>query len=86
MESLIIVYYYYDKGYNVFVTIEFFPRIDVMMTESTINFPYHDTQESPGVHPSFVACLKDPRLLAIPRYLDTVLITRLPFDFLILVG
>ena len=56
------------------------------MTESTINFPYHDTQESPGVHPSFVACLKDPRLLAIPRYLDTVLITRLPFDFLILVG
>ena len=24
MEPLILVYYYYDKGYNVFVTIEFF--------------------------------------------------------------
>ena len=86
MKLLILVYYYYDEGYNVFVTIEFFPRIDVMMTESTINFPYQDTQEPPGVHPSFVACLKDPKLLAVPRYLDTVLITRLPFDFLILVG
>ena len=39
MELLIIVYYYYDEGYNVFVTIEFFPRIDVIMAESTINPP-----------------------------------------------
>ena len=44
MEPLIIVYYYYDKGYNVFVTIEFFPHIDVMITESTINSPDQDTQ------------------------------------------
>ena len=39
MEFLIIVYYYCDEGYNVFVTIEYFPYIDVMMAESTINPP-----------------------------------------------
>ena len=45
METLIIVYYYYyDEGHNVFVTIEFFPHIDVMITESTINSPDQDTQ------------------------------------------
>ena len=44
MEPLIIVYYYYDKGYNVIVTIEFFPHIDVMMAESTINSHNQDTQ------------------------------------------
>ena len=50
MEPLIIVYYYYDEGYNVFVTIEFFFHIDVMMAESTINSPDQDTQGSPGVN------------------------------------
>ena len=50
MEPLIIVYYHYDEWYNVFVTIEFFPHIDVMMAESTINFPDQDTQEPPGVN------------------------------------
>ena len=44
MELLIIVYYYYDEGYNVFITIEFFPHIDVMMAESTINSLDQDTQ------------------------------------------
>ena len=34
MEPLILVYYYYYEGYNVFVTIEFFPHIDVMMAEN----------------------------------------------------
>ena len=43
MEPLIIVYYYYDEGYNVIVTIEFFPHIDVMMAESTINSLDQDT-------------------------------------------
>ena len=33
MEPLIIIYYYYYEGYNVFVTIEFFLHIDVMMAE-----------------------------------------------------
>ena len=50
MEPLIIVYYYYDEGYNLFVTIEFFPHIDVMITESTINSPNQDTQRPPGVN------------------------------------
>ena len=50
MEPLIIVYYYYDEGYNVFITIEFFPHIDVMMAKSTIKSPDLDTQEPPGVN------------------------------------
>ena len=50
MEPLIIIYYYYDEGYNVFVIIEFFPHIDVMITESTINSPNQDTQRPPGVN------------------------------------
>ena len=50
MEPLIIVYYYYDEGYNVFVTIEFFHHIDVMMAESTINSPDQDTQGPPRVN------------------------------------
>ena len=49
MELLIIVYYY-DEGYNVFVTIEFFSHIDVMMAESTINSPDQDTQGPLGVN------------------------------------
>ena len=49
MEPLIIVYYYYDEGYNVFVTTEFFSHIDVMMAESTINSPDQDTQGPSGV-------------------------------------
>ena len=51
MEHLIIVYYYYyDKGYNVFITIEFFSHINVMIAESTINSPDQDTQGPPGVN------------------------------------
>ena len=50
MEPLNIVYYYYDEGYNVFVTIEFFPHIDVMMVESTINSFDQDTQGPLGVN------------------------------------
>ena len=49
MELLIIVYYY-DEGYNVFVTTEFFSHIDVMMAESTINSPDQDTQGPLGVN------------------------------------
>ena len=50
MEPLIIIYYYYDEGYNVFVTIEFFPHINVMMAKSTINSPDQDTQGPLGVN------------------------------------
>ena len=49
MEPLIIVYYY-DEEYNIFVTIEFFPHIDVMMAKSTINFLDQDTQGPPRVN------------------------------------
>ena len=37
MEPLIFTFYFTVEGYNVFVTIELFPYIDVMMAESTIN-------------------------------------------------
>ena len=44
MEPLIFTFCFTVKGYNVFVTIELFPHIDVMMAESTINSPDQDTQ------------------------------------------
>ena len=50
MEPLIIVYYYYYEGYNVFVVIELFLHIDVMMAESTINSFEQDTQGPLGVN------------------------------------
>ena len=50
MEPLIIVYYYYDEGYNVFVTIEIFPHINVMVVESTIISLDQDTQGLLGVN------------------------------------
>ena len=43
MEPLIIVYYYYDEGYNVIVTIEFFSHIYVMMAKNTTNSLDQDT-------------------------------------------
>ena len=50
MEPLILVYYYYDERYNVFITIEFFLHIDIMMAESTINSLDQDTQGPVGVN------------------------------------
>ena len=37
MEPLIFSFYFTVEGYDVFVTIEFFPHINVTMAESTIN-------------------------------------------------
>ena len=37
MEPLIFTFCFTIEGYNVFVTMEFFPHIDVMMAKSTIN-------------------------------------------------
>ena len=37
MEPLTLTFYFIVKGYDVFVTIELFPHIDVIMAESTIN-------------------------------------------------
>ena len=50
MEPLIFIFYFTVEGYNVYVTIEFFPHIDVMMAESTINSLDQDTQGLPGVN------------------------------------
>ena len=50
MELLIFTFYFTLEGYNVYVTIELFPHIDVMMTESTMNSPYQDMQGPLGVN------------------------------------
>ena len=50
MEPLIFTFCFIVEGYNVFVTIEFFPHIDVMIAESTINSPDRDTQGPPRVN------------------------------------
>ena len=50
MEPLIFTFCFTIEGYNVFVTMEFFPYIDVMMAESTINSPDQDTQEPPKMN------------------------------------
>ena len=42
MEPLIFIFYFTVKGYNVYVTIELFPRINVMMAESKMNSPDRD--------------------------------------------
>ena len=39
MEPLIFTFYFMIEGYNVYVTIEIFPHIDVMMAETTMNSP-----------------------------------------------
>ena len=52
MEPLIFTFCFTIEGYNVFVTMKFFPHIDVMMVESTINPPPpdQDTQELPKMN------------------------------------
>ena len=50
MESLIFTFYFTIEGYNVYVTIELFPHIDVMIAESTMNSPNRDMQGTLGVN------------------------------------
>ena len=50
MELLIFTFYFTFEGYNVYVTIELFPHIDVMMAKSTMNSPYQDMQGPSGVN------------------------------------
>ena len=50
MKPLIFTLCFTIEGYNVFVTMKFFPHIDVMMAKSTIDPPNHDTQELPEVN------------------------------------
>ena len=48
--KLLIIVYYYDEEYNVFVTIDFFLTIDVMMAKGTINSLDQDTQGLLGMN------------------------------------
>ena len=45
MEPLIFNFRFFIEGHNVFVTIEFFPHIDVVVVESTLD-PYD--RDTPG--------------------------------------
>ena len=44
MEPLIFTFYFTVEGYNVYVTIELFPHIDVIIVESIMNSPDQDIQ------------------------------------------
>ena len=50
MEPLIFTFYFTVEGYNVYVTIELFPHIDVMMVESIMNSLNQDMQGPPGLN------------------------------------
>ena len=50
MEPLIFTFYFTVEGYNVYITIELFPHIDVMMVEITMNSLDQDMQRPPGIN------------------------------------
>ena len=50
MKPLIFTFYFTVEEYNVYVTIELFLHIDVMMAESTMNSSDRDMQGPPGVN------------------------------------
>ena len=50
LEPLIFTIYFMVEGYNVYVTIELFPYIDVMIAESTMNSLDRDMQGPSGVN------------------------------------
>ena len=50
IEPLIFIFYFTVEGYNLYITIELFPHIDVMMAESTINSLDQDSQGPLGVN------------------------------------
>ena len=52
MEPLIFTIYFTVEGYNVYVTIELFPHIDVIMVESIMNSPDRDIQRPLEVNTS----------------------------------
>ena len=45
IEPLIFIFYFTVEGYNLYVTIELFPHIDVMMAENTMNSPDRHMQK-----------------------------------------
>ena len=50
MEPFIFTFYFTVEGYNVYVTIELFAHIDVMMAESIMNSSNRDMQGLPRVN------------------------------------
>ena len=46
IEPLIFIFYFTVEGYNLYITIELFPHIDVMMAGSTMNSLDRDMQQS----------------------------------------
>ena len=50
MEPLIFTFYFMVEGYNVYITIDLFPHISVMMAKNIMNSPNRDMQGSPGVN------------------------------------
>jgi len=50
MVSLVFTFCLKIEGYNVFVIMKFFPHIDVMMAESTLDPSDQDTQGLPEVN------------------------------------
>ena len=44
IEPSVFAFCFTTEGYNVFVTMKFFPHIDVMMAESTVDPSDQDTQ------------------------------------------
>ena len=50
IEPLIYIFYFTVKRYNVYVTIELFLHVDVVMAESTMNSPDRDIQGPSGVN------------------------------------
>ena len=43
MESLILIYYYYDEGHNVLDTVKVFPYVDLIIIRKTYDFYYVNT-------------------------------------------
>ena len=50
MEPLVFTFYFSIEGYNVFITMEFFPQIDVVVAKSTLDLFDQDTQGLPKVN------------------------------------
>ena len=50
MEPLIFTFCFSIEGYNVFVTMEFSPQIDVVVAKSTLDLFDQDTQGLPKVN------------------------------------
>ena len=50
IEPLVFTFCFTIEGYNVFVTMEFFSHIDVMIARSTMDPPNPDTQGLPEVN------------------------------------